>query len=134
VGPRRGAELAPRQRRCASRAAGARAARCRGDWKLAPADPPCDGAASSGTESTVERDQILEQLRAIMARSAATARDWQQVTEQDAIASLGIDSLAMLDFIYDLQQEFGIDFEPTKLMQVQTVGQLATFLLERTGG
>lgn len=69
-----------------------------------------------------------------MARTATSAIDWRQVTEQDAIASLGIDSLAMLDFIYDLQQEFGIEFEPTELVAVKTVGQLATFLQERTGG
>lgn len=80
------------------------------------------------------REEITRRLRGIIARSGRDVVDARDVKETDTIASLGIDSLAMLDFIYDLQQEFGIDFEPTKLMQVQTVGQLATFLLERTGG
>lgn len=79
------------------------------------------------------RDQIIDRLRAIMARNATTATDWTKVGEQHTIASLGIDSLAMLDFIYDIQQEFGIEFDPQDLVQVATVGQLAAFIEERSG-
>jgi acyl carrier protein len=91
-------------------------------------------AVQDQPDMPVARDQILERLRAIMARTSTAAIDWREVGEQATIASLGIDSLAMLDLIYDLQQEFGIEFEPTDLVKVQTVGQLATFLQERTGG
>jgi acyl carrier protein len=34
----------------------------------------------------------------------------------------------MLDLMYDLQQEFGIDFEPQDLVKVATVGDLAAFI------
>lgn len=81
---------------------------------------------------TVTRSQIIHRLRGIMARTATTQHDWDRVGEEDAIAALGIDSLAMLDFVYDIQQEFGIQFEAHELVEVTTVGKLATFIGERT--
>lgn len=78
------------------------------------------------------RNQIIDRLRDIMARTATTEHDWSRIGEGDTIASLGIDSLSMLDFVYDLQQEFGIQFEAHELVAVTTVGQLATFIGERT--
>ena len=73
--------------------------------------------------------QIIERLRGIMAQNAtANTTDWSAVGEGDAIANLGIDSLAMLDFMYDIQQEFGVEFDPQDLVDVATVGQLATFI------
>ena len=75
----------------------------------------------------------IERLRALMARSSEARPDvdWSQVTEQSTIASLGIDSLAMLDLLYDVQQEFHVEFDLRELGQVVTVGQLATFIEER---
>ncbi len=77
------------------------------------------------------RKDIVEKLRTIMARSGQATVDWHGVGEQHTIAELGIDSLAMLDFIYDIQQEFRIEFDPQDLVKVVTVGQLATFIEER---
>ena len=74
----------------------------------------------------------IERLRALMARtSQATAVDWNAVTEQSSIASLGIDSLAMLDLLYDIQQEFHLEFDLHDLGNVTTVGQLANFIEQR---
>ena len=74
------------------------------------------------------RDEILGKLRAVMGRTSQAKVDWSTVGEQNSIASLGIDSLAMLDLMYDLQQEFGIQFEPQDLVKVSTVGDLAAFI------
>ncbi|MBP7828439.1 MAG: acyl carrier protein [Kiritimatiellae bacterium] len=74
------------------------------------------------------RNEILDKLRAIMARTSQASVDWNSVGEQSTIESLGIDSLAMLDLMYDLQQEFGIEFEPQDLVKVATVGDLAAFI------
>ena len=74
----------------------------------------------------------IERLRALMARTSQVANvDWNSVTEQSTIASLGIDSLAMLDLLYDVQQEFQVEFDLRELGQITTVGQLATFIDER---
>ena len=77
------------------------------------------------------REDILGKLRGIMGRTSQAAVDWDRVGEQNTIASLGIDSLAMLDLMYDLQQEFGIEFEPQDLVNVATVGDLAGFIEKR---
>ncbi|MBN1672920.1 MAG: acyl carrier protein [Kiritimatiellae bacterium] len=79
------------------------------------------------------RDEINEKLRELMKRTSQELVDWNAVTEETAVESLGIDSLAMLDLVYDLQQAFGIEFEPEALIQVKTVGDLTTFLAQRIG-
>lgn len=79
----------------------------------------------------MSRTAILEKLRALMAQTGPVKVDWQKVGEADAIAALGIDSLAMLDLLYDIQQEFGIELDPRDLVKVSTVGQLADFIEER---
>lgn len=78
-------------------------------------------------------DQILARLRILMAQSAQVPVDWDSVGPETPIADLGIDSLAMLDLLYDIQQEFRIEFDPQALVKVRTVGHLATFIEERMG-
>lgn len=77
------------------------------------------------------RDHIIAKLRDIMKASSQATIEWDKVTEASTVDSLGIDSLAMLDLMYDLQQEFHIEFEPEELVAVKTVGDLATFLEQR---
>ena len=48
------------------------------------------------------------------------------------IGELGFDSLSILDLIYDVQQEFGIEFDAEELVNVNTVGDLADFIAEET--
>ena len=78
----------------------------------------------------MSRTEILAKLRSLMADAIPLARaegdeiDWQQVSEGDAIAKLGFDSLAMLDLLYDIQQTFEIELDPRELSQVTTVGHL----------
>lgn len=74
---------------------------------------------------------IVDRLRGIIARSGRDVADPKGIVEQDTIASLGIDSLAMLDFLYDVQQEFRIEFDPQDLIEVKTLGELATFVEQR---
>lgn len=81
----------------------------------------------------MSRQEILEKLRSLMARTGPGRTEWAKVSEADAIAALGIDSLAMLDFLYDIQQEFGIELDPRDLVSVTTVGQMVSFIGERKG-
>ncbi|MDD4871826.1 MAG: phosphopantetheine-binding protein [Kiritimatiellae bacterium] len=72
--------------------------------------------------------QIIEKLRTMMRKSSQAQVDWDTVTADSSIASLGFDSLSILDLVYDIQQEFGFEFEAEELVGVKTVGQLADFL------
>ena len=54
--------------------------------------------------------------------------DWDGVGAATPIQDIGFDSLAILDLLYDIQQDFGLDFAPEELGRVKTVGDLAAFL------
>lgn len=79
------------------------------------------------------RTELVERLRDVMVRSCPESVDWDEVDETRTIESLGIDSLAMLDLTYDLQQAFELEFEPEDLLGVKTVGDLLAFLAARVG-
>jgi len=81
----------------------------------------------------MEPAEIIGKLRQSMKRSSASQVDWDSVTEETAIETLGFDSLSILDLVYDLQQDFGVEFEPEELAGMRTVGQLVDFLARKTG-
>lgn len=73
-------------------------------------------------------DEILQRLREVMKRTSQQKTDWEGVTASSAVAGLGFDSLAVLDLIYDVQQEFGVEFDAEEMTRVRTVGDLVAFL------
>lgn len=77
------------------------------------------------------QEQIIEKLRAMMRKSSQAQVDWDAINAGSPIASLGFDSLSILDLVYDIQQELGIEFEAEELVNVRTVGQLAAFLEDK---
>lgn len=77
------------------------------------------------------RDEILAKLKVSMEESSQENTNWDNVTDESTIESLGFDSLSILDLIYDIQQEFSIEFEAEELAAVRTIGELVTFLEEK---
>jgi len=77
------------------------------------------------------REEIVNALRSMMKNTSQAPVNWDAVTEESTIASLGFDSLSILDLIYDVQQEFKLEFDAEELTQVKTVGALTTFLIEK---
>jgi acyl carrier protein len=76
------------------------------------------------------KQEIMDQLRETMRASSPEPIDWDTLTAETTIGTLGFDSLSILDLIYDVQQAFGIDFEAEELVNINTVGELADFLEE----
>ena len=74
------------------------------------------------------RNEIVEKLRQVMKRGGGKSVDWNSVTENSDIASLGFDSLSILDLLYDIQQAFGVEFDAEELTDVKKVADLVTFL------
>ena len=77
------------------------------------------------------REEVIDQLRHMMKQSSQADVDWDSINDESAIESLGFDSLSILDLIYDIQQELGVEFEAEQMVSVTTVGDLATFLLKK---
>lgn len=73
-------------------------------------------------------NEILLKLRHVMKQTSPEKVDWNTVGMDSTIESLGFDSLTILDLVYDIQQEFGIEFEAEGLATVRTVGALVNFL------
>ena len=68
-----------------------------------------------------------------MEQSSEEEVDWGSLTGNTTIESLGFDSLAILDLIYDIQQEFGAEFDAEELVSVSTVDELASFITQKIG-
>jgi acyl carrier protein len=77
------------------------------------------------------KPEIVDKLREMMKQTSQENVDWDSVTTESNIESLGFDSLAILDLIYDIQQEFGLEFDAEEMAGVDTVGKLADFLKEK---
>ncbi len=82
----------------------------------------------------MQREEITNRLRATIQQSVQQAVDWDSVTLETDIGTLGFDSLSILDLIYDVQQEFDIEFEAEELVGVRTVGELVDFLQGQLAG
>jgi acyl carrier protein len=79
----------------------------------------------------MNNEEIIERLRHMMKQTSREPVDWAAVTGESTIDSLGFDSLSILDLIYDVQQEFGLDFDAQEMVNVNTVGELAAFLKQK---
>jgi acyl carrier protein len=77
--------------------------------------------------------EIVQRLRSVMEQSSEEEVDWGSLTGDTTIESLGFDSLAILDLIYDIQQEFGAEFDAEELVSVSTVDELASFITQKIG-
>ena len=75
--------------------------------------------------------QTVQRLRSLMERSSEGDVDWDSVIGGTTIESLGFDSLAILDLIYDIQQEFDAEFDAEELVNVNTIDELASFIEQK---
>ena len=75
--------------------------------------------------------EVMAKLQAVISKASPKPVDWKNVTPETTIASIGFDSLSMLDLIYDIQQGFGVEFDAEQMAGVRTVGDLVRFLASR---
>lgn len=79
----------------------------------------------------MERQEIYDRLGKILRDSTASEVDWSQVSEETTIESLGFDSLTILDLLFDIDEEFGLETSAKDILDIGTVGEMVTFLEER---
>ncbi len=77
-------------------------------------------------------DEILKKLHGIMKSTTRENVDWDSISEASRVDALGFDSLSILDLMYDIQQGFEIEFDPSELVHLKTVGDFVAFLETRT--
>lgn len=77
-----------------------------------------------------------ERITKVIRRSLSDRPDIRGIDtlqDSDPLDALGLDSLTVLDLVYDLQQEFECDGDPRDLAGLQTIGDLAAYLEAREG-
>lgn len=75
-------------------------------------------------------DEILTKLRALaVQRFGVRAADLS--ADADLFEGLGIDSLAALDLLTDLEEAFGVEIPDYELQGVKTLDGLASLIAER---
>ena len=57
----------------------------------------------------------------------------EQATAETSLGSLGIDSLAMMEVVLDVQDALDLVIEDSDLRSMQTIGDVVTFLQDRFG-
>lgn len=77
-------------------------------------------------------DEIMEGLGRVIEDSAAEDVDWSEVTAATTLESFGFDSLAVLDLIFDIEQEFGVKIPAEDMLKMATVGDLVVYLSNKT--
>ena len=73
-------------------------------------------------------DEIIDGLRTSVKGALPSGSDTVAVTASTTIRDLGFDSLTILDLLYDIQQEFDVEFDAEEIVGFETVGDLITFL------
>jgi len=81
----------------------------------------------------MNRDEITRRMFGVIEEAAVEGFDAGNVNEQTPLESFGVDSLVMIDLIFDLEQEFGVKMRAEELTSLATVGDLITFLEARVG-
>jgi len=79
----------------------------------------------------MNRDEIKRRLFGVIEEAAVEGFDPGTVTAETLLESFGVDSLVMIDLIFDLEQEFGVKMRAEELTSLATVGDLVIFLEQR---
>ncbi len=76
-------------------------------------------------------DAMIGRLREILRDNATEERDWDAIAAETTFESIGIDSLSILDLLYDVEQEFGVHLEGADVIDIRTMGEFIALLKKR---
>ena len=79
----------------------------------------------------MNENETLERLRGVLEASSTQPVDWSLLSAQTTVESLGFDSLSILDVLYGIEQEFGIELDAGDVIDLETVGELVTVMAQR---
>jgi len=80
------------------------------------------------------RDQIVTGLKDVLRRQKQVKVDVDAIDLASRLDRLGFDSLAVLDFMYDVEDRFKVRMEVADLVRLQTVEDLIQHLGGKLAG
>lgn len=85
-------------------------------------------------QNITDREQVCQRLRTILV--GMVGADAENVNDDTQLfAELGLDSTNALELLMTVEDEFGIEFDPTTLehTHLETFGSLTRYLFNQTG-
>lgn len=73
----------------------------------------------------------IESLKVILSKSSSMGDAVLEFNADDTFDSQGIDSLDLLDYLLEVEEEFGVAIPDTDIDQVGTLNNLLTYLKEK---
>ncbi|NOY91557.1 MAG: acyl carrier protein [Deltaproteobacteria bacterium] len=96
---------------------------------MAVLQPASHGRAREKEVMDMDRAQLLELFK--KTASEIAEKDFADVGEDSVIASMGVDSLAMLEVVGEMERELTIQVPDDQLVGLETVRQLLDMLEKR---
>jgi acyl carrier protein len=84
--------------------------------------------AASRTTTDMNRDQIIERLRALLSKQKEFKGDINAIHDDTLIDQMGFDSISILDFMYDIEADFNVQTDVADLVKMQKVRDLVDYL------
>lgn len=82
----------------------------------------------------MKRDEIEAGLKELLQRQKKLKLPPESIHPDTRIDQVGFDSLSILDFIYDVEDRFGVQTQMSDLVQMERVGDLIGYLEQRLPG
>lgn len=79
----------------------------------------------------MDRNELIDLFRTMATEIAE--KDFSRVSEESDIASMGIDSLAMLELVGEMERKLDVQIPDDQLVGIQTVRQLLDLVEQRLG-
>lgn len=81
----------------------------------------------------MSRHDTLQRLISVLTESSSAPIEAGDITESTSLASFGVDSLILIDLIFDIEQEFGVKLAAEQLTGMRVMGDLVSHLEQHAG-
>jgi len=76
----------------------------------------------------MNREQITVRMKELLKKQPQLKTDVAVVSESTKLDQIGFDSISILDFMYDVEAEFGVETEIADLVKFVTVKDMLDYL------
>jgi acyl carrier protein len=76
----------------------------------------------------IAREEIGSKLRSLLGNQPEIQIDVDTITDKTVLEEVGFDSLSILDFMYEMEDHFGVQMEIKDLLEMDSVGDLVEHL------
>ena len=84
-------------------------------------------------DATEMKQRVLDNVYALINASPGAGQTIE-LSPWSSIADLGLDSLRLLEIVFELEKQFGVEVDEAALAEVHSIDDLAELVLACTGG